>query len=87
MAPFQKKCCNHFHDAWNSSSTILKDLAKKGGLKEYIYAFQQMTGPGTVDIGTVFCFDCLMKCRGKRSFTQFLPSKSDKLDAASEKVI
>ena len=87
MAPFQTKCCNHFHNVWNSSSTVLKDLAKKGGFEEYIYAFQRMKGPGAVDIGTVFCFDCLMKCRGKQSFTQFLPPKSDILDAASEKVI
>ena len=87
MAPYKKKCCNHFHVAWNCTSTILKDLSKKGGLQDYIFAFQSMAGgPGT-SIGTVFCLDCLAKCRGKRSFTQFLPAKSDKLDAASDKVI
>ena len=46
-----------------------------------------MKGPGNVDIGTVFCFDCLMKCRGKCSSTKLLSLNSDKLDAASEKVM
>lgn len=88
MAPYKKKCCNHFHNAWNCSSTALTDLAKKGGFQEFISAFQSMKAPGTADIiGTVFCFDCLAKCREKRSFTQFLPPKSDKLETASEKVI
>ena len=41
MAPFQKKCCNHFHDVWKSSSTVLKDFAKMEDSKNISMLFRE----------------------------------------------
>ena len=77
MPPFRKKCCNPLHNAWNCLCDETKDLAKIGGLQACLAAFAQISENFNTKAGSVFCLDCLFKCRSKRSFTEHLPPEAN----------
>ena len=84
MPKFQKKCCNPYHNDWRSSSLTLKNLAKVGCFQCYVNAFQKLSAHPE-KAGSIFCLDCLQKCRKERSFTKYL-SDDDSTKASTAEV-
>ena len=64
------------HNEWGSKSSLLRDLGKKGSFQAYIKAFQSLAPDQNEKIGSVFCKDCLAKCREKRAFTKHLSASA-----------
>ena len=62
----------------------LKNLAKIGDLQCYVNAFQKLSAHPE-KAGSIFCLDCLQKCKKESSFAKYL-SDDDSTEASTAEV-